>query len=77
MNVIKFIRKLEIKTIYIYVKTDKDEYVKSIIYLYFFCKKKIGINNNYVVIRWRNRSSVVINTTLQLFVIYRFFELSI
>ena len=26
------------------VKSDKDEYVKSIIYLYIFCKK-IGINN--------------------------------
>ena len=39
------------KEIYIDVKTDKDEYVKSIIYLYiyifiylFICKK-IGINN--------------------------------
>ena len=33
-------RKIEDKKeIYIDVKTDKDEYVKSIIYLYFFCKK--------------------------------------
>ena len=34
------------KEIYIDVKTDKDEYVKLIIYLYiFFLVKKIGINN--------------------------------
>ena len=47
MNVKKIIGKLEIKKIYIYigVKTDKDEYVKSIIYLYFFFCKKKGINN--------------------------------
>ena len=46
MNVKKIIGKLE-KNIYIDVKTNKDEYVKSIIYLdFFFCKKKnIGINN--------------------------------
>ena len=43
MNVKKIIGKLE-KNIYIDVKTNKDEYVKSIIYLYIFCKK-IGINN--------------------------------
>ena len=45
MNVKKNIGKLEIKKKYIYidVKTDKDEYVKSIIYLYIYiyiyCKK--------------------------------------
>ena len=47
MNVKKIIRKLgKKKNIYIYidVKTDKDEYVKLIIYLYYFLKK-IGINN--------------------------------
>ena len=53
MNVKKIIGKLEIKKKYIYiyidVKTDKDEYVKSIIYFYiYFFVKKIGINNNYV-----------------------------
>ena len=44
MNVKKMIRKLGKKNID--VKNDKDEYVKSIIYLYIyiFCKK-IGINN--------------------------------
>ena len=37
------------KEIYINVKTEKDVYVKLIIYLYiFFCKKKERINNNYV-----------------------------
>ena len=38
----RIIGKLEIKMIYIYidVKTNKDEYVKLIIYLYFFVKKK-------------------------------------
>ena len=41
MNVKKMIGKLGKK---IDVKSDKDEYVKSIIYLYIFCKK-IGINN--------------------------------
>ena len=84
----KIIGKLEIKrkckyiNIYIYiymcvcvcVKTDKDEYVKLIIYLYIFCKKKK--NNNYVAndvaMRWRNRSLVAINATLQLLVIYRY-----
>ena len=45
MNVKKIIGKLEIKKKYIDVKTDKDEYVKSIIYLYFFFVKKKGINN--------------------------------
>ena len=39
MNVKKMIGKLGKKNID--VKSDKDEYVKSIIYLYiFFCKKK-------------------------------------
>ena len=76
------IGKLEIKgNIYIYiyidVKTNKDEYVKLIIYLYFFCKKKgIKKNNNYVAndvaMRWCNKSLVVINVMLQLLVIYRF-----
>ena len=42
MNVKKMIGKLGKKNID--VKNDKDEYVKSIIYLYIFCKK-IGINN--------------------------------
>ena len=47
MNVKKIIRKLEIKkNIYIDVKTDKDEYVKTRIYLYIFFVKKKGINNN-------------------------------
>ena len=48
MNVKKIIGKLEIKEKYILMfKTDKDEYVKSIIYLdfFFFGKKNIGINN--------------------------------
>ena len=49
MNVKKIIGKLEIKKKYILMfKTDKDEYVKSIIYLdffFFFGKKNIGINN--------------------------------
>ena len=40
------------KNIYIDVKTDKDEYVKLIIYFYIYCKKK---NNNYVAMRWCNR----------------------
>ena len=44
MNVKKIIGKLE-KEIYIDVKTNKDEYVNSIIYLYIFFIKKIGINN--------------------------------
>ena len=68
----KIIGKLEIKRKYIYiyiyidVKTDKHEYVKSIIYLYiFFYKKKI--NNNYLTndvgMKWRNRSLVAINAT--------------
>ena len=74
----RIIGKLEIKMIYIYiyidVKTNKDEYVKLIIYLYFFVKRKRKKkNNNYVAndvaMRWRNRSSVAINTTLQLLVI--------
>ena len=65
MNVKKMIGKLGKK---IDVKSDKDEYVKSIIYLYFFVKKN-GINNNYVAKRWRNRSSVAINVMLQLLVI--------
>ena len=38
MNVKEIIEKLEIKKKYIDVKTDKDEYVKSIIF--FFVKKK-------------------------------------
>ena len=50
MNVKKIIGKLEIKMKYIYidVKTNKDEYVKSIIYLYIYIYilgKKKGINN--------------------------------
>ena len=49
-------------------KTDKNEYVKLIIYLYIYIVKKIGINNNYVVndvmMRWRNKSSTAINVTL-------------
>ena len=85
MNVNKIIGKLEIKKeIYIDVKTDKDEYVKSIIYLYIYiyiyiyiCKKK-GINNNYVVndmaMIWRNRSSAAINPMLKLLVIYRLYR---
>ena len=42
MNIKNIIEKLEIKKKYIYidVKTDKHEYVKSIIYLYFFFVKK-------------------------------------
>ena len=45
MNVKKNYRNIgNKKEIYIDVKTDKNEYVKLIIYLYFFCKK-IGINN--------------------------------
>ena len=83
MNVKKIIGKLEIKKkkkiyiyIYIDVKTDKNEYVKSIIYLYIFFCKKIGINNNYVAndvaMRLLNRSSAAINVTLQLLVIYRY-----
>ena len=43
MNVKKMIGKLGKK--YIDVKNDKDEYVKSIIYLYIYFVKKIGINN--------------------------------
>ena len=35
------------KYIYIDVKTDKDEYVKLIIYLYFFVKKK------RIIIMWQ------------------------
>ena len=78
MNVKKNYRKIENKKeIYIDVKTDKDEYVKSIIYIYIYIYifvKKIGININYVandvVMRWRNRSSAVINATFQLLVIY-------
>ena len=72
-----------IKEIYIYiyidVKTDKDEYVKSVIYFYvyiYFFVKKIGINNNYVTndmaMRWHSRSSEAINTMFQLLVIYRY-----
>ena len=47
MNVKKIYRRIgNKKEIYIHVKTDKDEYVKLIIYLYiFFFGKKIGINN--------------------------------
>ena len=52
MNVKKNYRKIRNKKeiyiyIYIDVKTNKDEYVKSIIYLYIFIYivKKIGINN--------------------------------
>ena len=49
MNVKKKYRKIgNKKEIYIYidVKTDKDGYVKLIIYLYiYFFGKKIGINN--------------------------------
>ena len=45
MNAKKNYRKIgNKKEIHIDVKTDKDEYVKIIIYLYFFVKK-IGINN--------------------------------
>ena len=43
MNVKKMIGKLGKKNID--VKNDKDEYVKSIIYLYIYFVKKIGINN--------------------------------
>ena len=74
MNVKKKYRKIgNKKEIYIDVKTDKDEYVKSIIYIYIdIFVKKIGININYVandvVMRWRNRSSAAINATLQLLV---------
>ena len=64
------------KEIYIDFKTDKNEYVKSIIYyiyIYIYICKKIGINNNYVsndvVMRWRNRSSAAINAMLKLLVI--------
>ena len=63
----RIIGKLEIKMIYIYidVKTNKDEYVKLIIYLYFFVKKK---NNNYVAndvaMSWRNKNLVAINAAL-------------
>ena len=46
MNVKKNYRKIgNKKEIYKDIKTDKDEYVKSIIYLYIFFEKKIGINN--------------------------------
>ena len=46
MNVKKNYRKIgNKKEIYKDIKTDKDEYVKSIIYLYIFFVKKIGINN--------------------------------
>ena len=49
MNVKKNYRKIgNKKEIYIDVKTDKNEYLKSIIYLYiynFFFDKKILINN--------------------------------
>ena len=47
MKVKKIYRKIgNKKEIYIDVKTDKDEYVKLIIYLYiYFFGKKIGINN--------------------------------
>ena len=82
VNVKKNYRKIgNKKEIYIYiyidVKTDKNEYVKLIIYLYFFCKKKgIKKNNNYVAndvaMRWRNRSSTAINATLHLLVIYKY-----
>ena len=36
-------------------KTNKDEYVKSIIYLYFFCKKKKGIKKTIIMwqMMWR------------------------
>ena len=57
---------LEIKKIYIYiyidVKTDKDGYVKSVIYLYvciyiyiffFFCKKKWINNKQKLCGEWR------------------------
>ena len=67
----RIIGKLEIKIIYIYidVKTNKDEYVKLIIYLYFFVKnKKIKKNNNYVAndvaMSWRNKNLVAINAAL-------------
>ena len=42
MNIKNIIEKLEIKKKYIYidVKTDKDEYVKLIIYIYIYYKKK-------------------------------------
>ena len=43
MNVKKMIGNLGKKNID--VKNDKDEYVKSIIYLYIYFVKKIGINN--------------------------------
>ena len=49
MNVKKIIGKLE-KEIYIDVKTNKDEYVKLIIYLYFFVKKK---NKKRIIIMWQ------------------------
>ena len=47
MNVKKNYRKIgNKKEIYIDVKTDKDEYVKLVIYLYIYIfVKKIGINN--------------------------------
>ena len=74
MNVKKMIGKLGKKNID--VKNDKDEYVKSIIYLYIYFVKKIGINNNYVTndmaMRWHSRSSEAINTMFQLLVIYRY-----
>ena len=75
MNVKKKYKKIgNKKEIYIDVKTDKNKYVKSIIYIYIYIylEKKIGININYVandvVMRWRNRSSAVINVTLQILV---------
>ena len=79
MNIKNIIEKLEIKKKYIYidVKTDKDEYVKLIIYIYIYIIKKIKkiINNNYVAnnmaIRWCNKNFVVINITLQFSIIYR------
>ena len=50
----RIIGKLEIKMIYIYiyidVKTSKDEYVKLIIYLYFFVKKN---NKKRIIIMWQ------------------------
>ena len=72
MNVKKNYRKIGNKNdiyIYIDVKTNKDEYVKLIIYLYFFVKKKrIKKNNNYVAndvaMSWRNKNLVAINAAL-------------
>ena len=49
MNIKKYRKIGNKKEIYIDVKTDKNEYVKSIIYLYIYIYiyivKKIGINN--------------------------------